>query len=199
MAQTITVMEKPDWISYDEIAELLHQAHRQNVEQGLQYMAASQNGEEIQKRLHGPARLYVALNENRELIGVSAIELKEHSKSWYGLNKPYGLVKLEGVRPDCQGMGVQSTLRREIEKYAFQHVDLLQLDTAEKNHHAVAVFKKQGWIPVSYLSRKTNNFYSIIMAKWKNGCPFSKAECAFRFWKRKLQIIRHYTKDGQPR
>ena len=69
MEQRITIMEKPDWISYDDIAEVLHEAHRENVKKGLIYSASHLSGEEIQALLHENGKFYVALTDDNELVG----------------------------------------------------------------------------------------------------------------------------------
>ena len=198
MAQ-ITVMEKPDWISYDEIADVLHDAHKENLSRGLDYSAAIQSGEEIEALLHDNGRFYVALADGKKVVGVSAIRLREKSFRWFGQKKPYGKVMLEGVRPEYQGLGINSMLRKEIYDYAYQYVDFLELDTAEKNTKAIAINKKHGWIPVDYITRKTNHFYSVVMARWKDGCPYSVLDCQLHFLKNKMIIRRKYKSDGQPR
>ena len=108
MNEHFFVMERPEWISFDEIAELLHEAYRENVEKGMRYSAAFQNGEEIRRRLHGKGKFFVALNEEKKLIGVSAIEIKDYTASWYGKNQQYGYISMEGVLPDYQGKALGS-------------------------------------------------------------------------------------------
>lgn len=195
----ITVMEKPEWISYDEIAELLHEAHRENVGKGLNYSASHQNGGEIKALLHENGKFYVALINGNELAGVSAIEIRERSTRWFAKEQPYGEIKLEGIKPEYQGMRISSMLREAIAEYAFQRIELLVLDTAEKNKHAIAINKKRGWRIVDYTSRQTNNFYSVVMAQWKNGCPYSEGERLFHFWIKKAYVRLRYTKYGKQR
>ena len=197
MEQRITIMEKPDWISYDHIAELLHEAHRENVKKGLIYSASHLSGEEIQALLHENGKFYVALTDDNELVGASAIEIRERSKRWFAKGQPFGDIKLEGVKPAFRGMRINSMLREAITEYAFQQVGLLVLDTSEKNKHAIRINKKRGWKIVDYTSRQTNNFYSVVMAQWKNGCPFSELERLKNFWRRRNYIRKNLTEYGQ--
>ena len=199
MEHKILVMEKPDWISYDEIAHFLHDAHRENVKRGLNYRASHISGEEIQALLHDNGKFYVATTEENELVGVSAIEIKERSNRWYTKGQPYGEIKLEGVKPEYRGMRINSMLRDAIAEYAFQKVDLLVLDTAEKNTHAIYVNEKRGWKIVDYKSWNTNSFYSVVMAQWKNGCPYSEAERLFHYWLRKMYVRMRYNRNGKRR
>ena len=199
MDERFFVMERPEWISFDEIADLLHEAHRENVRKGLNYSAATQNGEEIRRRLHDKGLFFVAITHDNKLVGASAVEIKERLTSWYGKNRPYAEISMEGVLPDYQGKGINSLIRAAISDYAFSYVDLLVLDTAEKNRHAIAVNQKRGWLCVDYRSWKTNDFYSVVMAKWKNDCPYSEAYLRRRFLIRKWKTKLHYTNKGRTR
>lgn len=193
MDKQITVIERPEWISYDDIADLLHKAHKSNVEKGLLYSASHQNGEEIKKLLHETGKFYVAITEDNQLVGVSALELLAQSRAWYGRQRPYGKIILEGVLPTYQGMGVFSRLRSVVEKKAFQSADFLVLDTAEKNKHARAINKKRGWIEVDCLSRATNNFYSVVMVKWKDDPPIPISVLRLQYLNRRM--IKHILYD----
>lgn len=199
MDKHISVIEKPEWISYDDIADLLHEAHKRNVEKGMLYSASHQSGEEIQKLLHENGMFYVALTDDNQLAGVSALELFPQSNKWYGEKRPYGKVFLEGVLPAYQGMGVSSKLRAMIEEKAFQSADFLVLDTAEGNRHARAINRKWGWLEVDCIVRKTNNFYSVVMVKWKDAPPFSKRKLWLKYWLRRIKKHILYDRFGKRR
>lgn len=187
MDKHISVIEKPEWISYDDIADLLHEAHKRNVEKGMLYSASHQSGEEIQKLLHENGMFYVALTDDNQLAGVSALELFPQSNKWYGKKQPYGKVFLIGVLPAYQGMGVASKLLAMVEEKAFQSAAFLELDTAEGNKLARTIYRKWGWLEVDCLSRKTNNFYSVVMVKWKSALPFSKCRIWLNYKLRRIK------------
>lgn len=198
MAQTIQVMEKPEWFSYDDIAEVLHAAHKKNISRGLNYSAGTQSGAEIESILKDQGKMFVASCGDK-LVGVGALFLGTRSNSWYGKGKPYGKVRFEAVLPEYQGMGISSLIRKKIEEEAYQQVDLLVLDTAERNHLVRRINRKRGWYEVGCLSWKTNNYYSVVMAKWRDGCPFSQTTILKKYWKNTLKRHLKVTRYGETR
>ena len=71
------------------------------------------------------------------------------------------------------------------------------MDTAEKNVNIQKVFIKNGFRLVDFEVYKSPH-YSVVMAKWLNGCPYSKWECWWRFHWRKLRT-KAIWKPGQVR
>ena len=195
----IQIIEQPDWISDDEIADVLHDAHQTTLAAGMHYSVLTQNGADIRARLGGNGRFFVALKDGKELVGVSGISFFERSKSWYAKGQPYAEVKLEGVRNEFKGMGINGLLHKRIYEYAFDKVNVLVTNTAVQNSIVRRNDLKRGWTIVDFTSWKSTDYYSVVMAKWKDGCPYSKAECRFRFLMKKCRVMLLKNRFGQTR
>lgn len=49
--QVFSIIKNPENISYEEITELLHNAHQVNVKKGINMLSANQTAEDTKKRL----------------------------------------------------------------------------------------------------------------------------------------------------
>ena len=189
----IIIKQQPEWISDDDIVALLHDAHKSTLEAGMHYSVLNQKGTDIRKRIGKDGVFFVALLDGKELVGVSGITYNDKSKAWYLKGKPYYEVKLEGVKPDFKGKGINGLLHREIYNYAFNRVDVLVTHTAEHNNIVIRNDLSRGWKLVDFASWKTTDYYSVVMAKWKNKCPYTTTICnvVFILKKYKTKIMKN--------
>ena len=91
------IMEKPDWVSYEEIADVFHDAHRTNVKKEMHFVASSQDGAETERRFEEEGQFFVALSETNELIGAEANMFIPSCRDWYGKGQAGGEIKRVGV------------------------------------------------------------------------------------------------------
>ena len=213
----LKVMEKPDWISYEEITDVLHDAHMSTAEKGMHFVALNQTAEETEKRLGEDGKFFVVLasdgsrgesspsapegqeapspsasegrgepspldpNETAQpgnqyiLAGVGAISFYKSCKGWYGKGQPYADIKMVGVRNEYKGQGISSMLYKALEEYGFSQVNLITMNTAEMNAIVLGSNARHGWKRVDFRSWTKTDYYSVVMAKWKDACPFSDA------------------------
>ena len=54
--EEIKIMEKPEWVSWDDIHQLLLAAHKKNIEKGIVMKYAQLPGEEIRKKIGKAAK-----------------------------------------------------------------------------------------------------------------------------------------------
>ncbi len=188
----IQIIQQPEWISDDEIADVLHDAHQTTLAAGMHYTVLNQNGEDIRNRLGTDGCFFVALLDGKELLGVSGVSFYEKSNAWYAKGKPYAEVKLEGVKNAYKGMGINGMLHRKIYDYAFERVNVLITHTAEKNKLVIRNDLNRGWKKVDFNSWRTTDYYSVIMAKWKNECPYSQLHCTIRYYMKKAYTYFRY-------
>lgn len=193
----IEITQKPKWITYDEIADVLHDAHRATFEKGMRYSVLNQNGQDLRRRIGEDGVFFVALLNNKTLVGVTGVSFKNKSNAWYTQNKPYAEIKLVGVRSEYKGLGIYNRLQEEAYKYAFERVELLMTHTATQNTILLNNNIKRGWKFVDYLSWDSTNYYSIVMAKWRNECPYSDTYCRARFVFNKCKTKLMKTKNGE--
>ncbi len=166
------ILEKPDWVSFDDIADVLHDAHSSTLESGMKFAASDQTGEEIRKRLGDNGTIFIALNEQR-IVGVAGVSLYNKCRYWCWRGKPYAEIKLVGVRREYRQQGINNRLYSAAEEYAFRHVDLILMHTAEENNVTIDSNIRHGWKIIDYKSFSKTNYYSVVMALWKNGSPYS--------------------------
>lgn len=193
------VVEKPDWISYDMIAEVLHDAHKSNVEKGMRFVASFQDGRETERRLGECGKFFVALTDEDEIAGVGAVSLHDSCTGWYGKKQPYSEIKMVGVPEKYKGLGISSALYRKMEEFGFSVNELMIMNTARDNHIVLDSNARHGWTYVDYKSWPRTDYYSPVMAKWKNGCPYSLKFCRLMFNYRRLYTILVRRKNGQQR
>ena len=193
------IIEKPDRISYDEIADVLHDAHRSNISRGMNFLASKQTGAEIEKRFGDNGKFFTAITDDNQIAGVGAVTLHQSCKGWYGKNQPYSKITMVGVPEKYKGHGISSALYREMEKYGFSVFDLMVMNTAKDNYIVLDSNARHGWKYVDYKSFSQTDYYSPCMAKWKDGCPYSDSYCKIMYTYRKLITTVTKRKDGRHR
>lgn len=179
----IEVKEKPEWVTWDEIHEVLWKAHEENRQKGVLMQLPALSAEELQKYV-GEGKMYVAMDDNR-VIGTIALIIKE-GKQWYNRGR-YGYLCLGAVLPDCSGKGIFRMLYDHAEKEALRlQLPVLTRDTNEKNFRMLKISKKEGYYFVAY--RACRDHFNIVRAKWLNGCPYPLWCVKLRFQLSKLYL-----------
>ena len=199
------IIGKPDEISYEEITDVLHEAHASTADKGMHFVALTQTAEETRKRLGEDGKFFVALARSEDgsgeeiLAGVGAVAFYKSCKGWYGKGQPYADIKMVGVRNEFKGQGISSALYRALEEYAFSRVDLITMNTAEDNAIVLDSNARHGWKRVDFRSWSKTDYYSVVMAKWKDACPFSDAAVKrhYELSKAKTRLLRNA--DGKRR
>ena len=79
--EDIQIIEKPDWVSWDDIHELLVEAHAVNRARGISMRKPSLPGEEIKKEIGSDGIMLVAL-DGVKLVGTAAL-LTKQKHSWF--------------------------------------------------------------------------------------------------------------------
>lgn len=187
MDSKIQVIEKPEWVTWDEIQEVLWKAHGQNREQGMNMALPALPGEEIRKRIEGKGKMLVAICD-RKVVGTAAIT-KKTARLWCG-DTSYAYICFASVLPDYNGRGVYKALDIKREELALSMgLDKMLGDTHEKNEHRLSIAKKAGYKFVDLSVWKDH--YNVVMVKWLKGCPYTNLYCNIQFmihkWYRKLR------------
>lgn len=170
--EEIRTMPKPDWISWDDIHELLMAAHKKNIAKGMAMKIPQLSGEELKQKIGEKGRCFVAL-ANEKLVGTTSVSFYQ-GKSWYDKDKLVAHSMLSAVLPKYQGIGITDDLNVLRDAYIREMgVDLIQGDTAEDNLVVRKNAKRNGFHEVEYHAYQSNH-YSVLFVKWLNGCPFSE-------------------------
>ena len=168
MNTIINIIEKPDWVSWDEIHEVLWKAHEKNRENGVIMSYPSLTGEEIKKRIENNGKMYVAI-DGQNVIGTLALIIKKGNK-WYNKGS-YGYLCFGAVLPNYSGKGIYRSLYKVAETSALNlGISVITRDTNEKNARMLKISKQEGYHFVECKAYKDH--FNIVRAKWLDGCPY---------------------------
>lgn len=170
--EEIKIVEKPDWISWDDIHELLLQAHKRNIEKGIVLKYAQMPGDWIREKLGDEGCCWVALDGDKP-VGTTSVTYFQ-GKSWWNKGKKVAHGCFTGILREYQGIGLMEELNAKKYEHEKAHgADMNEGDTAETNKTVLKVFGKEGYKVVAYFAPKNSDHYSVRIVKWLNGCPFS--------------------------
>ena len=194
--EEIRVMEKPDWVSWDDIHELLLAAHKKNIAKGMVMRFPQMTGSEVKKKVGDNGLCLVAL-DGHKVVGTTSVCLYE-GKAWFGKNKTVAHCMLTGILPQYQGIGIQEEMNIIRNVYVTQKkADLLHADTAENNIIVRKKAKMSGFVEVAYMSCKGH--YSVVFVKWLKDNPFPLWYCRMRFFLSKWYVKSRFKESGQKR
>jgi hypothetical protein len=78
---SIQIIEKPEWVSWDEIHEVVWEAHANNREKGIIMSYPSLSGEELKNMIGDHGKMFLAVEDNK-VVGTLALIVKS-GKKWY--------------------------------------------------------------------------------------------------------------------
>lgn len=194
---SIQIIEKPDWVSWDVIHNVLWEAHQENITHGMTMRTVNMNGAELKERV-GDGQCFVALNGDNKVVATGAVIIKR-IKTWYcdGL---VGKLMLGAVLPEAQGCGLyHKLLERRIEYSRSREAKIIVMDTAEHNQKMQDILKKDGFRYVSCFASRYSNHYSVVMAKWLTNCPYSQWYCSMMFGISMILLKLRYRTQGVKR
>lgn len=176
------IVEKPDWLSWDEIHEVIWKAHAQNRENGINMAFAALPGSKMEEIINNEGgKMFVAMLDDK-VVGTGAIIIKSRS-FWWGKDK-YAYCCFDSVVPEYRGCGIYKQIELRQEKEAKENgIKLLLFDTHEYNRRMLEINKKNDYKPVGI--KVCADHYNIVMVKWLNGCPYSEFYCRCQFLLRK--------------
>lgn len=193
----IEVIKKPEYISLEQITEVLHEAHETTAVGGMHFWAHTQTVEDTRKRLGNSGEFFVALCDG-DLAGCAAVIFHQHGKKWYCKNKDYAEIKMVAVRNKYKGLGLSNMLYSALEKRAFERNDLIVMNTASANELVIGRNIRHGWKIIDYCSWRNTDYYSVVMGKWKK-CPYSDLHLKGRYKIRKLLVTAFKDSKGHYR
>jgi hypothetical protein len=186
--EEIKVMVKPDWVSWDDIHELLLAAHKKNIEKGVVMNTTTMTGEGIKNYLGESGRCFVALCGDK-LIGTTSVKIAV-GKNWFDKGKTVAKGTMSAILKQYQGLGILEEMNELRDQYiADNSVRLLEADTAEENVMVRKILAKKGFKEVRFFPAKNQNHFSVYFVKWLEGCPFSD-----KFIQRKFNLSKVLTK-----
>lgn len=184
--EEIKILPKPENISFDDIHELLVEAHKKNYEKGIVLRFSQMSGEEIKQYLGKESECWVAMCGDK-LVGTTSVKFFQ-GKSWWNKGKKVAHGCFTGILKQYQGIGILEDMNALKYAYIKEHgADMNQGDTSEDNRTMLKVLAKDGYKIVSFFAPVGVDHYSVKIVKWLNGCPFSDKYISRRYrWSEKL-------------
>ena len=188
MNPSIQIVEKPDWVSWEEIHEVLWKSHENNREKGIYMAFPALPGDKIKEKIEGNGKMLVALYDGK-LVGTAAVTTK-HVKVWCG-KTDYAFFCFASVLPEYNGKGIFKALDIERERVVKKMgLDKIIGDTHENNQHRLEIARKADYKFVDYKFYKDH--YNIVIVKWMNGCPYPQWYIKLRFYMSKFKQRTRY-------
>ena len=185
----ITIMEKPDWISYDDIHDLLYAAHGSNRDKGFHVKTATMSGKEIEAHLGETGRCFVALDGDK-LVGTTSYRIVRKNY-WCAKGDVVDRI-LAGVLPEYKGKHISSMLFEKIVETAKKNgYEYILSTTAEENEIVQKINLKDGYRYIDFKSTPADH-YTVVMLQWLNGCPYSRKQTDRQFKLRRFLVKLRY-------
>jgi hypothetical protein len=172
-------MEKPDWVSWDDVIACIRSADTVNHKKGIHLHIAEVKPDEMKEDLKN-GRCIVALYNNK-VVGTTSYKIRNLRK-WYAWGKVI-YHSYEGIRPEYRGTDVYFHLTELKDKYVRESgIKTYQCHTAEGNKTIIKINKIYGFKLVLFRPNSVGlNYYSVTMVKWEDGCPFPDWYLKFMF------------------
>lgn len=183
----IRIIEKPDWVSWEDIKKCLYEAHASNRANGVNTTHYLWPTDKIIAYLGENGRMFVAL-DGQKLTGVIAI-CDKVGKSWYA-NGEYAYLGFAGVLPEYQGRCIYVRMVRVCEEFAIRNgYSQFVFDTHLDNVKIQKIALRRGYRYVRFFRASSKDHYCVVMAKWINGCPYTNIYCGFKFYYSKVKTL----------
>lgn len=164
----IRYMLKPDWVSWDAIAECQYQAHLRNRKKGFKMGCQDMTGKDFEKSLKN-GYCFVAL-DGEKVVGTESFIIK--TINFFG-KKKICYFCYSAILPEYQGTDVYFKLNeiknQEREK---QNINIMYFSTAEQNKLVQRLSYKKGFRYFLLRSTIYTDYYSVYMIKWAGKRPF---------------------------
>ena len=187
MENHINVIEKPEWVTWDDIKQCLTKAHAENRSKGINMSHYQWPVDRIKDSLGEKGVVLVAL-DGKNLVGTAAIGDKS-GNNWYNSGS-YAYICFDAVVPDYFGKGIFKLLDGKREQLAKNRgYNTLVFDTHIKNIHRKKIALKNGYRLVRFFRASSKDHYSVVMAKWLDGCPYSSFYCWVKYQMSRLNTL----------
>lgn len=189
----IKYMLKPDWVSWDSIHNCIMKAHETNRKSGFCMQNSTMSVQELEDYLKDDYCFVAILND--KVIGTNSLK-KVKSSLWFAKGD-IGYECLTAIDPEYRSTGAYFGLKQLRTNFAKKiGIKILMFDTHEDNKNIQAIDLKFGFKYVRYYASPKTWYYSVVMVRWLEGCPYSDWYCSFRFNLSKF-LVRLIWKPGR--
>lgn len=181
--EEIVIVERPDFISWEQISCVLKKAHEENVRNGIVLPYPQLPPDEIRKKIEGQeGMLFVALS-GEQVVASGAVKIIQKNL-WCGSGE-YAYCFFAAVLPEYAGRGIYRRIETAQEEYAYSKgIKRMMFDTDERNKRILTISKKNGYRFVDYRVKDGRN--SVLLVKWLEGCPYSRIKCSIKYLRMKI-------------
>lgn len=192
------VVRKPEYISWDDIADCQKAAHKNNISNNIKMLCANMDGEELCSAV-GDGICLVAIDDENNVMGTLSIIIRDVRRWWHKGAAAY--ISYVAVNPLYQGQGIYKEMSNkaiEIIK-EMRGVDVAYLNTHINNHPALITYINDGYKKVRFSpSGGHADYYSVEMAKWINGNGYNRLLCDIMYFSSEI-VVRILFKPGKIR
>ena len=168
----IRMMEKPEWVSWNDMHELLLAAHKKNIEKGVVMQTTTMTDDDIEKYLGEDGKCFVAFCGDA-LVGTTSVRVSKGDR-WYDKDMIVAKGTMSAILPEYQGLGLLEDMNVLRDRYIAENgVQLLEGDTPEENVLVRKLVTKKGFKEVRFFPASHQNHYSVYFVKWLGECPFT--------------------------
>ena len=129
---TVSVVNRPDDVTYDALYQIINKAHEENRANGLKINTKISNGEQLQQHLGSKATTYVAFADGT-IAGTVSVRMEE-GQGVFTQGKQLAYLMHLAVLPEYKGCCVGRKLCEQVEKYAHEKgADAICLHVVNKN------------------------------------------------------------------
>lgn len=164
-------MPKPDWVTWEDIHELLVKANKVNERKGFSMADLNLPPEKLEKKIENGG-VYVVAMYGEKLVGVSAYNYDAYDY-WFCRGRKVACKCMTGILKSFQGCGILIEMDKLLDECVKKDgCDMIMADTAECNLTIRKEAEKSGQIEMVFTSYKNRDYYSVIFGKWLGHCPY---------------------------
>ena len=187
MDKEIEIIEKPDWVSWENVKQCLFESHSANRAKGINMANYQWPVEKIKDSVGDNGVMLVAL-DGEKVVGTAAI-IEKKGHWWYASGK-YAYMGYAGVLPAYTGYGLYRKLTEKREEIArVRGYEVMVFDTHRNDKKIQSIAKKNGFRYVRFFRAVSLDHYNVVLAKWLNGCPYSKTFCNIKYFVSRIRTI----------
>ena len=174
---SVTIIEKPESVSWDEIRQVIWTSHAENRTQGIVVRNATLSAEDIREKIESDGKMFVALVDG-QVVGTVAV-VPRRFQLWCG-DGVYAYACFGAVLPAWRGKGVYRELCRVQEEYVRAHgYRWMMFDVHERNERLLEIGRESGYELVG--CQYWGEHFSYLMVKWLAEEAPSALQCRTRF------------------
>lgn len=190
----IEIHQKGEETSWEELANLLHDAFQERLDQGLHFSCSYLTPDDFE-HISADAVVLVAIDkDNDRLVGTSSVVIHPNAKG------NWAYFQNTAVHPDYKHRGVGSKLEERRTEVARENGCQYVLgDTATRAKSSINMRKKYGFRIVGLKSWPNTNYYSYVFRKQLVPHPLwsNSLFCKIHYWLSALKCKLMYHPDGK--